>query len=157
MRYTIESNIQIRPGKERDCETLARFNVAMAHETEGKKLRHDVVASGVRQMLRHPERGFYIVAEADSSLIGSLMVTAEWSDWRNGFFWWIQSVYIDPGHRRKGIFRSLYGHVKTMAEERDDICGFRLYVEQENRAAQATYASLGMQETSYRMYEETVL
>ena len=128
----------------------------MARETENKRLRYDVVSSGVRQMLGHSEWGFYVVAETDGSLVGSLMVTAEWSDWRDEFFWWVQSVYVEPAYRRKGIYRRLYEHVKAMAVVRNDVCGFRLYVEQENTAAQATYASLGMRETSYRMYEEII-
>lgn len=156
MRCIIKPDILIRPGEERDIETLTRFNIALAHETENKRLRHDVVSSGVQLMLGHPERGFYVVAETDGTVIGSLMVTAEWSDWRDGFFWWIQSVYVEPGYRRKGIYRRLYEHVKTMAVERHDVCGFRLYVELGNTAAQATYASLGMRETNYRMYEEII-
>ena len=153
----MESDILIRPGEQRDIETLTRFNIAMARETENKRLSHDVASSGVRQMLGHPEWGFYVVAETDGFLVGSLMVTAEWSDWRDGFFWWVQSVYVEPAYRRKGIYRRLYAHVKAMAVERNDVCGFRLYVEQENTAARATYASLGMRETSYRMYEEEII
>jgi ribosomal protein S18 acetylase RimI-like enzyme len=98
--------------------------------------------------------GFYLVAEAaDGQVAGSLMVTTEWSDWRNGRFWWIQSVYIQPDWRRRGVFRALYRHLTEIAEDEPDVCGFRLYVERENAAAQATYRALGMHEGVYRVYE----
>ena len=156
MRCIIEPDILIRPGEERDIETLTRFNIAMARETENKILRYDVVSSGVRQMLGHPEWGFYVVAETNGAVIGLLMVTFEWSDWHDGFYWWIQSVYVDPNYRRKGIYRSLYEHVKAMAIERNDVCRFRLYVVQENTAARTTYASLGVREMNFMMYEEVI-
>lgn len=126
----------------------------MAKETEGKDLTVSVLSAGVQWLLQNPEHGFYFVAEIGGEPAGCLMVTSEWSDWRNGLFWWIQSVYVKPQHRRKGIYRSLYKHVKQLARERGDVCGFRLYVEKENLNAQKTYQSLGMRETPYRMFEE---
>ena len=98
--------------------------------------------------------GFYLVAESDDGEIaGGLMVTFEWSDWRNGCFWWIQSVYVMPAFRRQGIYRDLYGYVRKMAEERGGVCGFRVYVEKDNVSAKETYRKLGMEECDYRMFE----
>ncbi|MCK5346269.1 MAG: GNAT family N-acetyltransferase, partial [Candidatus Heimdallarchaeota archaeon] len=96
------------------------------------------------------------VAVVDSQVIGSLMITTEWSDWRNAQYWWIQSVYIMPEYRKQGIYRSLYEHVKDMASKRKDVFGFRLYVEKQNRSALETYRKLGMSETEYFMYEENI-
>ena len=133
---------------------LAGFNAAMARETEERELSKDVVLSGVKGLMARPEHGFYMVAEKEGVLVGSLMVTIEWSDWRNGFFWWIQSVYVRPEYRRQGVYRRLYEAVKTRSISRPDVCGFRLYVETENTIAQKTYEDLGMREISYKMYEE---
>ena len=94
------------------------------------------------------------MAEQHGQVVGSLMVTTEWSDWRNGVFWWVQSVYISPDYRRQGIYGQLYAQVKTLAEQQQNVCGFRLYVEKENVIAQKTYASLGMEQSHYLMYEE---
>ncbi|HKA39395.1 MAG TPA: GNAT family N-acetyltransferase, partial [Burkholderiales bacterium] len=101
-----------------------------------------------------PELGFYVVAQRNGDIVGSLMVTTEWSDWRNGSFWWIQSVYVLPQARRQGIYRRLHEFVKAEAGRKGDVCGFRLYVERGNVPAQNTYASLGMVETEYKLYEE---
>ena len=149
-------NIIIRTGEDRDADALVSFNIAMAYETEQTELQLQTVSSGVKSLLNCPGHGFYIVAEVDGEVVGSLMVTNEWSDWRNGFFWWIQSVYVDPKYRRRGIYKRLYDHIKSMAAEQGNICGFRLYVERDNTVAQNTYASLGMKETYYKMYEETL-
>lgn len=137
-----------------DADTLAAFNAEMARETEGKTLLPEVIAAGVRALLADRGLGYYVVAEVDGQVVASLMVTTEWSDWRNGTFWWIQSVYVQTGHRRRGIYRSLYAFVKQLAGNDSSVCGFRLYVERENSAAQNTYAALGMKETSYQLYEE---
>ena len=155
-RQAIERNMVVRRGEKRDAETLTRFNRAMAHETEGKELAPEVVFSGVKTLLNHPGYGFYVVAEMNGQVVGSLMVTPEWSDWRDGFFWWIQSVYVMPEYRRRGIYRKLYEHVKTLAMEQNNVCGFRLYVTHKNTVAQKTYAALGMEETCYRMFEEMI-
>jgi GNAT superfamily N-acetyltransferase len=127
----------------------------MAWETERKRLEPPVVAEGVKTLLKNPQHGFYIVAEMANQVVGCLMVTYEWSDWRCGLFWWIQSVYVNPEFRRKGVFRKLYEFLKQKASHEQNICGFRLYVEQANYAAQSTYAGVGMKETSYRFYEES--
>ena len=136
-----------------DLNAIVEFNQAMAEETEGKKLDSNTITAGVKGLLGNAQRGFYLVAEADGVITGSLMVTYEWSDWRNADFWWIQSVYIVPEYRRKGVYSALYKKVQFLAEAADDVCGYRLYVEKENLAAQSTYEALGMAETHYLMYE----
>jgi len=146
--------VTFRIGIKDDIDTIAAFNVAMAHETEDIELDIDRVRKGVTNLVEHPERGFYTVAVASDRVVGCCLVTSEWSDWRNGMFWWIQSVYVIPEFRRKGVFTGLYGHVKDLAEKDGTVCGFRLYVERENTAAQRTYKSMGMKETYYRMFEE---
>ena len=133
---------------------LAEFNAAMALETEGKELLPEVVGAGVRSLLGRSASGFYLVAEADGQVVGSLLVTKEWSDWRNGDFWWIQSVYVRPSWRRQGIYKRLYRHVQELAAKDPAVCGFRLYVERDNKQAQGTYRALGMSETHYKVFEE---
>ncbi len=146
----------VRLGTAADAETLAKFNIAMAYETEGIELPEAVVMAGVRAMLDNPQRGFYAIAESGGVSVGALMITTEWSDWRNGLFWWIQSVYIAPAHRRRGIYRDLYQYVKDRATESAHVCGFRLYVKQHNDTAKRTYRALGMAPTSYELYEELI-
>ncbi len=144
----------IRQALAQDAAELAEFNISMARETESVELIPDVIRAGVEAMIQHPERGFYLVVELDNGIQASLMVTTEWSDWRNGTFWWIQSVYVRPRYRRQGLYRELYERVKELAEQDSSVCGFRLYVERDNRVAQQTYASLGMCETEYKIFEE---
>ncbi len=144
----------IRQALAQDAAELAEFNISMARETESVELIPDVIRAGVEAMIQHPERGFYLVVELDNGIQASLMVTTEWSDWRNGTFWWIQSVYVRPQYRRQGLYRELYERVKELAEQDSSVCGFRLYVERDNRIAQQTYASLGMRETEYKIFEE---
>jgi ribosomal protein S18 acetylase RimI-like enzyme len=146
--------MRIRLATQADAAVLAEFNAAMALETERKELLPDVVGSGVRSLLAHPAGGFYVLAEEGDSVIGSLMITKEWSDWRNGSFWWIQSVYVRPEWRRKGVYRALYRHVQNLAAKDPKVCGFRLYVERENARAQETYRALGMKQTHYLVFEE---
>lgn len=147
-------NVSVRPAVSRDAAAIVAFNQAMARETEGKELSPDILSAGVEALFDRPEYGFYLVAEAEKKIVGCLMVTYEWSDWRNGLFWWIQSVYIHPDFRRRGIYRRMYEEVKRRAQQEDDVRGFRLYVEKENARAQNTYQSLGMSETHYQLYEE---
>ncbi len=144
----------IRTATLSDAETIAQFNEAMAAETEDKSLDGETLRAGVRSMMRAPDRGFYLVAEREGDVVGSLMITTEWSDWRNGTFWWVQSVYVRPEARRQGVYKELYAEVKRRAQAEDDVCGARLYVEKENDGARKTYTRLGMTETAYRMYEE---
>ena len=137
-----------------DCKALAEFNSSMAKETENIDLIPAVIRSGVEAMIKNPQMGFYLVVEDAGEIQASLMITTEWSDWRNGLFWWIQSVYVNAQYRRQGLYRKLYESVKSLAEAEKRVCGFRLYVEHDNRIAQKTYRSLGMEETGYKMYEE---
>lgn len=147
------TQLLIRKGVERDTETLVAFNQAMALETENKNLDESILTRGVRQLITNPAMGFYLLAECDHRIAGSLMITEEWSDWRAQRFWWIQSVYVTPTMRRQGIYRRLYLEVKQLAQEAGDVCGLRLYVEKDNRAAQTTYKALGMSENQYLLYE----
>lgn len=147
------SSVTIRQANTQDARAIADFNSLMAMETEGKTLQPDIIFRGVQNMIANPAYGYYLVAEQNGQVVGSLMVTSEWSDWRNGLFWWIQSVYIRKEWRRQGIYRQLYSMVKTLAAQHGNICGFRLYVEKDNLKAQQTYQSLGMVETDYLIYE----
>lgn len=149
-----ELGIEIRRGEPRDTAVLAGFNIAMAEETEKLKLLPEVITAGVAAILADSGRGFYLVAESGNEIAGALMVTSEWSDWRNGFFWWIQSVYVRPEFRRQGIYRSLHEHLRGLAKSEPNICGLRLYVERDNQRAQSTYSRLGMHETHYLLFEE---
>ncbi len=149
-------NINIRIGELKDKEILVKFNIALAKESEGIKLSKEVVERGVESVLLNPNFGFYLIAEKDGNTIGSLMVTNEWSDWRNGMFWWIQSVYVQSDYRRKGIYTKLYNYVKKMASDKSDVLGFRLYVEKNNNTALTTYKSLGMKKTAYRLFEDII-
>jgi ribosomal protein S18 acetylase RimI-like enzyme len=146
--------LTIRKAERRDAADIARFNSAMALETEGKVLLPERVNPGVVRLLDDPSLGFYVVAEQAGSVVGSLMITNEWSDWRNGLFWWIQSVYVEADWRRRGVYRRMYDRIRELAQADPAICGFRLYVEKENAVAQRTYAGLGMEPTDYLMYEE---
>ncbi len=150
----MSNTIKIRLATREDEDALVAFNIAMADETEGKRLPQSVVSAGVRGLFDRSEMGFYLIAEIDGDIAGCLMVTYEWSDWRNGCFWWIQSVYVKPQFRRRGVFRKLLEHVTEQARQRVEVCGLRLYVEQDNAAARQTYHSLGMHETAYRFYEQ---
>jgi ribosomal protein S18 acetylase RimI-like enzyme len=150
----MDDALQICFATDADARTLADFNIAMALETEHKRLEPQVVLAGVKSLLARPEAGFYLVARWQGEVAGSLMVTFEWSDWRNGQFWWIQSVYVHPKRRRRGVFRGLYTEVKTLAQHHGNVCGLRLYVERDNQVAQQTYQQIGMNETPYRILEQ---
>ncbi len=159
----MSGNVQIRRGKPGDRDALVAFNLAMARETEGRKLERDTVNAGVEAVFQSQDRGFYLVATSPdgpenktskiSKIVGGLLITYEWSDWRNGVIWWIQSVYVEPGWRRRGVYRGLYEAVKADALERADVVGIRLYVERENALAHSVYESLGMELARYDMYE----
>ncbi len=145
--------ITIRPASESDAAVIAEFNSLMARETENKSLPAERIARGVEAILDDPSKGVYFVAEENAQVVGQLMITYEWSDWRNGNFWWIQSVYVMEDYRGKGVFKSLYNHVMNLAKGRKDVCGMRLYVEKHNERAQQTYEKLGMKKSAYEMYE----
>ena len=137
-----------------DATALAGFNRAMALETESRVLDMEHLLPGVEAVLRNPLHGFYVVEDAGREVAGALLVTFEWSDWRNGRFWWIQSVYVRPRYRRRGVYRRLHEFVRERARAEGGVVGLRLYVERDNVNAHRTYEALGMDETPYRMYEE---
>ncbi|TPG09699.1 GNAT family N-acetyltransferase [Rhodanobacter glycinis] len=145
-------SLSIRAARLTDLPELVAWNAAMAWETEHRQLDRDTLQRGVAGVFEQPRRGFYLVAERDGVAVGSLLVTYEWSDWRDGDFWWIQSVYMSPDARRGGVFRALYAAVAQRAAAAGAV-GVRLYVETENQRAQATYEGLGMQRCHYAMYE----
>ena len=147
------TDLVIRRAAPADAALIAANNRAMALETEGKVLDPATTLRGAAALIADEAKGFYLVAEHASEAAGQLMVTYEWSDWRNGTFWWIQSVYVTPGHRRSGVFRALYRRVQEMAADAGDVCGIRLYVETANVRAQSTYVALGMQRSHYELYE----
>ena len=150
----MSDDITIRTARKNDLETIAHFNIEMAMETEQKKLTPSIVTAGVRNLFEDPSLGFYLVAEYESEIVSSLMITYEWSDWRNAMFWWVQSVYVKPDFPRRGLFAKMYSHVKQMASQKDNVCGLRLYVEHENHIAQKTYKKLGMEKANYKFYED---
>jgi len=137
-----------------DAECIANFNQAMALETEAKQLNATTILDGVRRQLADETLGFYLIAEANGNAIGCLGITFEWSDWRCGFFWWIQSVYVDPAFRGRGAFSLLYAKVKELTDSHKEVIGIRLYAEKDNTRAIRTYLRLGMEETAYRILEE---
>ena len=145
--------LHIRRAVASDADFVAESNIAMALETEGMALDATVVGPGVAAVLADDSLGFYLVAEIDGRPAGQLMVTYEWSDWRNGLWWWIQSVYVRPEFRRRGVYSALHRHVEGAARAEGGVCGLRLYVEQENTRAQQVYQSLDMYPTRYHMYE----
>ena len=152
-------NIRVRSATRADIERIAEFQRAMAMETEGRTLDPAVSAQGIAAIFDDPLKGFYIVAVSESdggntdAVVGSLLITYEWSDWSNATHWWIQSVYVDAAWRRRGVYRALYERVLAMTRGRSDICSIRLYVERTNTIAQQTYKSLGMSHSHYDMYE----
>ena len=145
--------VEIRRATMADADIVARFNLALAAESEGLELDPARVRQGVEVVLDDPAKGFYTLAEADGRVIGQMMVTFEWSDWRNATFWWLQSVYVQPTYRRRGVYRRLYEQVLEEAKARNDICGVRLYVSKENQIAQRVYERLGLKPAQYAMYE----
>ena len=136
-----------------DATIIIEFQLAMARETEELDLDRDILTRGVQAVFADPSKGRYFVAEHGGRVIGSLMITYEWSDWRNGTVWWIQSVYVIPDFRRRGIYAGLYAHVRALVEPKPEIRGIRLYVDNRNTAAQQVYTRLGMEGEHYRVFE----
>lgn len=149
----MQTELLVRDATDADIAFLTDANAAMALETERKVLDRDTLQRGVHAVFAQPQRGFYLIAQRGSRVVGCLLVTREWSDWRNGDWWWLQSVYVVPEARRSGVFRALYSEVERRAHEASDVVGLRLYVEQENTRAQATYKTLGMSPACYDLYE----
>jgi GNAT superfamily N-acetyltransferase len=146
-------NMIVRQAAASDAVTIADFNACMAKETEHLELNHERLQKGVEALIADSSKGLYYLAEVDGKVVGQLMITYEWSDWRNATFWWIQSVYVLLDYRKQGVFRALYQHVASFAKERGDVCGLRLYVEESNKRAQQTYEALGMKLSHYRMMD----
>ena len=145
--------LAVRPATPADAPFIVEFNRLLAEESEGKALDLPLLAAGVAAGLADQSKALYFVAEEDGRVLGQVMVTFEWSDWRNGWFWWVQSVYVRPEARRRGVFRALFEYVCERARRDPQVIGLRLYVEEENRLAQQTYARLGLSPTGYRVME----
>jgi len=143
----------IRDAMPADAGIIADFNNRMAQETEARTLDPDLIGPGVAAFLADPSKGRYWLAEVDDRIIGQIAVTYEWSDWRNGMIWWIQSVYVHANYRRQGVYSGLYRHVELQAKSDADVIGIRLYVESDNERAQKTYTDLGMKMTNYRIMQ----
>lgn len=144
--------VTIRRATPADADVIVRFNAAIAWETEHLRLDDAVLARGVRAGLADPHKGFYTVAELAGEVVGQVLVTFEWSDWRNGWFWWVQSVYVREDARRAGVFRALFDHLRAAAVADPDVIGLRLYAERDNSRAHATYRALGMTEEPYLLF-----
>lgn len=145
--------LRARPAVSADFRVIVEFNLSMARESEGLELDRARLERGVEAVLSDPSKGFYLMADVDGAPSGCLLVTGEWSDWRNGWAWWIQSVYVMPAARRRGVYSALHGRVLELAAERGDVVSLRLYVDRNNLPAQATYRRLGMEESHYLMFE----
>lgn len=135
-----------------DAPVIAQFSADMAMETENLALDRERVLSGAQAVLRDPSKGFYMLAVADGTVVGQSMITYEWSDWSNGMRWWVQSVYVRPEFRRRGIYRGLFGRLIKLAEEDGGVCAVRLYVHRSNQVAQAVYQKLGFADENYLVY-----
>jgi GNAT superfamily N-acetyltransferase len=147
----------VRPACLADLPIIVEFNQRMAAETENKHLDAKVLETGVTAVLTDPNKGVYYLAEAAGHVVGQLMLTYEWSDWRNGWLWWIQSVYVRATARRQGIFRALYNYIYEAACRDPQVIGLRLYMEQDNHTAEQTYLKLGMEPMRYRLFQRSPL
>ncbi len=145
--------MKIRKARPADALVIADFNRRLAQETESLLLDPATVKRGVRALLNDPAKGIYFVAEECGAVVGQLLITYEWSDWRNGNFWWIQSVYVSQDYRRAGVFSALFDHIRRLVKSKRAVCGLRLYVEANNRRAQQVYERFGMSRTHYKIYE----
>ena len=148
-----EETVRYREANVRDAITIVDFQQAMARETEDVELHRPIVSRGVEAVFEDRNLGRYFVAEAGANLVASLLITYEWSDWRNGFVWWIQSVYVRPEYRRRGLYAGLYAFVKKLAEANEIVKGIRLYVDKRNISAQEVYTRLGMNGEHYQVFE----
>jgi GNAT superfamily N-acetyltransferase len=146
--------ITIRDATTADIDLIAANNAAMALETENRRLDPAIVREGVAAALADRSKGRYFVAVADGRVVGQIMHTYEWSDWRNGCFWWLQSVYVAPDARGRGVFHRLFEHLRERARSQSDVCGLRLYVERDNVRAQRTYRQCGLVDSGYFVMED---
>ena len=153
------SDVHIRSAESRDLESVVTFNAALAWETEARQLEQPLLQAGVQAVLADATKGFYVVMEhlPSGQIIGQLLITFEWSDWRNAVFWWLQSVYVHKEWRRRGVFKKLYEYVLQKAKRQGNVAGLRLYVEQDNAAAQKVYDCAGLTAAPYRMYEKNFI
>ncbi len=147
--------IKVRAADLSDVAQLTRWALAMAMETEGRKLSAQKLEVAIAAGINDENKARYFIAEVDGKIAGTLMLTREWSDWRNAWWWWIQSVYVPPESRRLGVYRALHEYVAKLGRSRGDVCGLRLYVERENAVAQETYQALGMHEPQYLIMEQS--
>jgi GNAT superfamily N-acetyltransferase len=158
MKMTQNDSVEVRIASGSDLDVLVNFSAAMAMETEGRRLDRTRLRRGVDAVLESTERGFYVVGErhdlGSCTVVGQLLVTYEWSDWRNATFWWIQSVYVHTAWRRQGVYRRMHRHVLDMARARQDVCGVRLYVDEHNETAQQVYRRVGLLPAGYLVFEE---
>lgn len=152
---TEQMNIVITRGEPDDIKSIVRFQADMAMESEGTTLDNDKLTKGVTAATNDESKGIYLVARAGGKPIGSLMLTREWSDWNNQWYWWIQSVYVMPEYRKKGVYKAMYATLKQMARE-NGVAQIRLYADKTNLSAQQVYRHLGMEESHYLMFEETI-
>lgn len=148
-------NYEICRGETTDIETIVQFQIAMAMESEGTALDREKVRKGVTSAMKDDSKGTYFVARRHGQAIGSMMLTLEWSDWNNGWYWWIQGVYVMPEHRQAGVFKAMYTYLKEAAKEQG-IPEIRLYVDKTNIKAQNAYHKLGMQESHYMIFEDHI-
>jgi len=146
-------SLTIRPAGPSDAGIVAEFNRKLAWETEQKQLDPAVLTRGVARLLGDPNRGFYLLAESGGEVVGQMMATFEWSDWRDGWFWWLQSVYVREDHRRAGVFRALFAELVNRARSAGNVIGLRLYVEKGNTRAHATYEHHGLKDAGYLVRE----
>lgn len=151
----MRASFHIRRAVVADDVAIADFNLRLAWETEQLRLDAATVTAGVRAVLRDASHGIYFVAEAEGRVVGQCSITYEWSDWRNGDLWWLQSVYVDAAWRGRGVFRALFGEVENAARTAGAV-GLRLYVEENNQGAQETYRRHGMERTHYLVYEKSL-
>ena len=145
--------MKIRKALNKDIDVIARYNYNLAYETENKILNMNILTKGVEAIIKDENKGIYHVCEINGEVVGQIMYTFEWSDWRNGTFLWIQSVYVNKEFRGMGVFKALYKFIRDIADNDNNICGIRLYVEKENTIAKKTYKNIGMKECNYYIYE----
>ena len=145
--------INLRMATVRDIDNITLFNTEMAFETESIYLDQADLRHGIAAVLSDSNLGFYLISELEGVMIGQILITKEWSDWRNGWFWWIQSVFVEPNRRRMGVYSAMYKKIVDMADREGNVCGLRLYVDRDNLSAKQVYSHLGMSQSHYDLYE----
>ena len=145
--------INLRMATVRDIDNITLFNTEMAFETESIYLDQADLRHGIAAVLSDSNLGFYLISELEGVMIGQILITKEWSDWRNGWFWWIQSVFVEPNHRSMGVYSAMYKKIADMADREGNVCGLRLYVDRDNLSAKQVYSHLGMSQSHYDLYE----